>query len=993
VNIAEKPQHSSAIKFLTGSLMGEVVSLDRPTLTIGSDPGNDIVIKNDPSIAPFHVRLFWQNSALYIEKHPQAGKVRINRRHVEQGVIPLDALIELGEDICCLLTATEVPNDRSPGNIPFSPNQRADQTEIASLSLPGVPRLEISNNVSGSKDIYPLNKAVVNIGRSSKNEIVINHQSVSAQHLQIIQQGNQLVLIHPHPDRQQTLNGLLYQGKKIRGEESFRKVLKPGDFFRIGNENGSFVTLTFNDGSGKSQALPPPPVQPIKLDSQEISIGRSADNLVMLSHQQVSAHHALLRREGGTYRILDLNSTNHVYVNSQATTSELLKLGDEIRIGPYKLVFESTQLKEYDESNNIRIDALNLKRYGNNNVVLLNDISLSIEPHKFVAIVGGSGAGKSTLMKALSGLQPANEGKVLYNGQDYYRNLAAFNTQLGYVPQDDIVHRDLTVERALYYAAKMRLPNDFTEEQIKQRIIEVLDDVELTGKQKLLIKSLSGGQRKRASIALELLANPSLFFLDEPTSGLDPGLDRKMMFLLRNLADKGHTIILVTHATNNISTCDYVCFLAAGGHLTYFGPPDEALTYFGKDDFAEIYSTLEPTDENRAVPQEAGARFKTSLPYQTYVAQPLQQVASGGGPISANKGKRPKRGNAWKQFSLLCQRQTELLRNNMSNLAILLLQAPLIALVLMLLVRFEIGSGIFNSDQVVRCAPQIVTSTGALAIPHAKPDSTQTIDCSAVQSFLKDNPQGQKYAHANGGDNQALQNFIVKGGGSSGDAQRVIFLVGFFAVLFGCINGTREIVKETAIYQRERTVNLGILPYLLSKITVLGLMALFQAASILVIVQLFEPFTTSVFLPPLLEIYITLALVAVAGVMLGLVVSALAPNDDTANSLLPIIIIPQVIFAGSIIPMKDWITQVLGALFPTRWGLAALGSTLGLHADKIDGGTLFGNDPTYHGTLFSIYTQTDAIHRVEISWAALALTIVVLGIIIAIALKQKDTRA
>ena len=181
----------------------------------------------------------------------------------------------------------------------------------------------------------------------------------------------------------------------------------------------------------------------------------------------------------------------------------------------------------------IRIDAHNLKRYGHNNVTLIDNISLSIPPRKFVAVVGGSGAGKSMLINALSGLRPASEGKVLYNGIDYYRNLAAFSGQIGYVPQDDIVHRDLTVERALYYAAKMRLPGDFTAEQIWQRINEVLEDVELTARRGLLIKKLSGGQRKRVSIALELLSNPSLFFLDEPTSGLDRGLDRKMMFLLR----------------------------------------------------------------------------------------------------------------------------------------------------------------------------------------------------------------------------------------------------------------------------------------------------------------------------------------------------------------------------------------------------------------------------------------------------------------------------
>jgi ABC transport system ATP-binding/permease protein len=226
------------------------------------------------------------------------------------------------------------------------------------------------------------------------------------------------------------------------------------------------------------------------------------------------------------------------------------------------------------------------------------------------------------LINALSGLRPASEGKVLYNGIDYYRNLAAFSGQIGYVPQDDIVHRDLTVERALYYAAKMRLPGDFTAEQIWQRINEVLEDVELTARRGLLIKKLSGGQRKRVSIALELLSNPSLFFLDEPTSGLDPGLDRKMMFLLRKLADKGHTIILVTHATNNINTCDYVCFLAQGGRLAYFGPPPGASDYFGKSDFAEIYSALEPTDENPNIPEEAELRFKTSPAYQEYVVQP-----------------------------------------------------------------------------------------------------------------------------------------------------------------------------------------------------------------------------------------------------------------------------------------------------------------------------------------------------------------------------------
>src|SRR5581483_1874756 len=223
-----------------------------------------------------------------------------------------------------------------------------------------------------------------------------------------------------------------------------------------------------------------------------------------------------------------------------------------------------------------------------------------------------------------NGMRPAHEGNVLYNGVDYYHNLAAFNTQLGYVPQEDIVHRELTVERALYYAARLRLPGDFTREQIQWRIDEVLEDVEMTERRGLLVSKLSGGQRKRVSIALELLANPSVFFLDEPTSGLDPGLDRKMMSLLRRLADRGRTVILVTHATNNINACDYVCFLAQGGRLAYFGPPNEAKAFFAKTDFAEIYSTLEPTKEQPDIPQQAEERFRASPDYQRYVADSIK---------------------------------------------------------------------------------------------------------------------------------------------------------------------------------------------------------------------------------------------------------------------------------------------------------------------------------------------------------------------------------
>ncbi len=882
---------------------------------------------------------------------------------------------------------------------------RPSGTVIAAPASVGVPVLEVSDNTTGQRRRYPLDQKVLNIGRDPSNEVIINEPCVSGQHLQLVRDGQQLLLIHPHPARQQTVNGLLFQGRKIRGDETYRRVLVPGDVFRISDGSGTLVTLAYRDESvARQEALPE--VRPIKLEVAEITIGRKPDNTVVLPHPLVSGHHARLVREGGTYRVYDLHSTNHVYVNSELVTSQLLKMGDEIRIGPYRLIYESTQITQYDESNSIRIDAINLRKVGNRGVTLLNNISLSIPPRAFVALVGGSGAGKSTLMDALSGLRPAEDGKVLYNGQDYYHNVGAFNTQIGYVPQDDIVHRDLTVERALYYAAKMRLPSDFTEEQIRQRIREVLEDVELAERRYLLIKKLSGGQRKRVSIALELLANPSLFFLDEPTSGLDPGLDRKMMVLLRKLADKGHTIILVTHATNNISVCDYVCFLARGGRLAYFGPPDGAKTYFGRSDFAEIYSTLEATDEQPNAPEESEARYKLSQEYQQYVAQPLRAgMQASGAPARAKERKRVKRGGSWLQFRLLFRRRLELLRNDLPTLLVLLLQAPLVALLLMGLIKLESNTtgSVFDPNNIIRCQSQIRLTqaqaarlqnpTGVLVVPATPQQIDQkdnTIDCSVAQSFLQTQSQGQQYSALVGGTNQALQKFEVAA--NNGNAQRLVFMLVLIPIMFGTITGTREIIKEIAIYKRERAVNLRIPPYLVSKILVFSVISLVQAAEVVVVVEIFAPFQKGVFLPAILEAYITLALAGIGGLMWGFLISALSPNEDTATSLISAVIVPPVIFSGVIVSMKDYFSQVVALIFPLRWGMAALGSSVGLHSNTLGDDKFFGDDFLYHPAYYSTYSQADATNRIVVSWIALGILTLVVTFIIGYGLKRKDVR-
>jgi energy-coupling factor transporter ATP-binding protein EcfA2/ABC-type multidrug transport system permease subunit len=528
----------------------------------------------------------------------------------------------------------------------------------------------------------------------------------------------------------------------------------------------------------------------------------------------------------------------------------------------------------------------------------------------------------------------------------------------------------------------MRLPEDFTEEQVRQRIDEVLDDVEMKHRRKLLVSKLSGGQRKRVSIALELLANPSVFFLDEPTSGLDPGLDRKMMFLLRKLADKGHTIILVTHATNNINACDYVCFLAQGGRLAYYGPPNEAKTFFGKADFAEIYSALEPTDENPDIPGEAEARFKASPDYQKYVVQPLNEGPAGRTSVlqSTTQIKLPKRGNPWKQFALLSLRYVELLKNDVVNLLILLLQAPIIGLILMLIAAPDV----FAPKNIATCQPVVIAQHTTTPVPVTTGDRS---DCQNVLNFLTNDPQGQAIAANNGGAEKVLQNSIQPISG--GDAQKILFIMSFAAVFFGSLNAAREIVKEAPVYRRERTVNLGIMPYMFSKIVILGALCLLQSLVLVVMVNLRAPFHQGVFLPVFLEVYITMALTALAGLMVGLAISAIAPNNDRAMSFIPIILIPQVIFSGIIFALNDLGTQLLGSIFAVRWSMSALGSSIGLHANKLGA----ENDPlSYQGTLFSTYSQGEAVAHLLLMWFFLILMIVLLGCATAYFLKRKDVR-
>ena len=301
----------------------------------------------------------------------------------------------------------------------------------------------------------------------------------------------------------------------------------------------------------------------------------------------VSRFHAELVRDGDAIELIDMGSRNGTRLDGEPVARHRLETGSEIGIGPYRLVFDGASLIARDDHGALRLDATRVAMSVSGKQIL-EPTSLSIEPGELVAIIGESGAGKSTLLKALAGVTRPTSGRVTVNGEDLLGRL----TDVGYVPQDDIVHPLLTVREALGYAARLRLPEDVSDEEIDAAVARVLGELSLAEHAETMIGSLSGGQRKRTGVATELLNRPSVLFLDEPTTGLDPGLETQMMKLFRELSRGGRAIAIVTHATKNLALCDRVVVMGRGGVLTFDGPPAAALEFFGVGDYDGIYAAL-----------------------------------------------------------------------------------------------------------------------------------------------------------------------------------------------------------------------------------------------------------------------------------------------------------------------------------------------------------------------------------------------------------------
>ena len=454
-------------------------------------------------------------------------------------------------------------------------------------------------------------------------------------------------------------------------------TLSEGDELKIGNDSRECIRLKIRSGLTAAQSM-----QPSSQDN-DITIGRDEQCSIRINGPTISRIHAVIKRRGNTTRLID-NSQNGIYVNGEKSPrSRDLRIGDEIKIGTHIFVWANGgQLVRETLGKNYRIDVEGLFLKGR-----ISGSSLAIEPGQLVAFVGGSGAGKSSLLTTLVGHNMDYQGSITINGSELRDSYNSIKQEIGFVPQDDIVHMDLTVEEVLRYSARLKLPD---RESQRDAVEKALTELEISHRRKAKIKDLSGGQRKRVSIGVELLADPRILFLDEPTSGLDPGLDKRMMQLLRSLADGGRTVALVTHATNNVMLCDQVVFLGRGGYLCYAGRPQDCNKYFGVDgDFSDVYQRLEVSDNEI---QHLSEQFRS----RQAIGPNRKNSAEITAPTRSSDSIIERFNEFFPQFQTLISRDIKLQSRDITSIALNAITAPAAAFMLAVAAN---NRGIFNATQ------------------------------------------------------------------------------------------------------------------------------------------------------------------------------------------------------------------------------------------------------------------------------------------------------
>ncbi len=682
---------------------------------------------------------------------------------------------------------------------------------------------------------------VLTVGRDPGQGLTIDDPLVSRAHLRIAFRDRKWRV-----EDLATRNGTFCNGQRID-----TLVVDAACEIRLGQLDGPRLVLD-------------PVVDPLRRATPGVvRIGRDPGSDLVLDDLLVSRHHAELRAVGASLELVDLDSHNGTYLNGHRVYRSEIHFGDLVSIGGHALTLTSAGLTEAEPRGGVAYAASGLRVTTKQGKVILDGISFALDESSFLGVIGPSGSGKSTLVNALTGFRPANEGTVFYSGRDLYAEYEHLRQLIGYVPQDDVLHLELTIGQTLEYAARLRFPPDVTKTDREARIAEVLDELGLSERADVAVANLSGGQRKRVSVALELLTRPSLLILDEPTSGLDPGYERSLMELLATLAAAGRTVIVVTHSVQSLHLCDRILCLAPGGRMGWFGPSSELTGYFSREDYQEVFRDLSLTEGD-----VWKQRFEAHPDYGAYVTEPLARYEPAAGPRKAVKVPR---WDWFRQFSVLTHRSVASLLADRRTLGMLFGLA--IGLALILLVALPQGE------------------LGKLELPEVR---------------------------------------LVS------QAPLVLLTLVLGVTELGAFNAIRAIAEELPLYRRERAVGLSISAYVASKTVVLGAITVIQAVILGVIATARQggPEDAVIFGWPLGEFLIILALVGLAAMGLGLMVSAAVNTVDRAMTLLPVIFIMMMVLAsGGVFP--DFADQPglkqASYLASSQWGFAGAAVTADLN--------------------------------------------------------------
>ncbi len=621
-------------------------------------------------------------------------------------------------------------------------------------------------------------------------------------------------------------------------------------------------------------------------------IGRALENELVVSDLQVSRNHAEFHATpDGRMEIRDLGSHNGTYVNGLPIPKgggQLLGPADVVGVGHSTFRIVGDRLEEFVDTGEVSFSARHLTVTVDGGKQILKDVSFGVPEKSLIAVIGPSGSGKSTLLKALTGYRPADQGEVLYDNRNLYKQFAELRQRIGLVPQDDILHKELTVKKALKYAAKLRFPADTTAREREARIDEVLRELKLDIHKEKKVTSLSGGQRKRVSVALELLTKPSLIFLDEPTSGLDPGMDRDVMQLLRGLADDGRTVLVVTHSVAELAICDKLLVMAPGGSVAYFGPPEEALNFFGYDTWADVFSAFENYRD-----YDWAGRWKGSQHYQMYAAD-IDAVAPQSVQVPPMQAMKPPKPQGWmSQFVTLVRRYVSVIASDKGFLALMVILPAVLGAVSLLI----------DADK------------GLLPNP-VNPQSGRIIPNGTATTVLLILAVGACFAGAANSVRELIKERVIyereRATGLSRSAYLMskVFVLGMITVLQGLLVGvigfsSREIPEEGLVFGSATLVELSV---------------------------------------PIMALGFT-------SMMFGLIISSLVKTAEKTMPLLVMFAIIQVVFTGCLFTLHGSIgVNQFSFLMPSRWAVAAAGATLDFN--KIAPPETAGdNDPLWEHTV------------------------------------------